>query len=181
MGQTTRGKEWQLGRQLLLWAGFPSLILLSAGPLCSFVHEELEARFQSPTKRPPASQRCASFWRQTPWGRRDGSPSKSGVCACGTMQPDWHLPENARRWRSDESRVVLSTCDRREGAWRRCVEHLLLPATTSSVTSLARGQWLSGEAQTSICCPSFPNSCCWDETLRTIIKCAGELWVAKGA
>lgn len=130
MGQTTGGKEWQLGRQLLLWAGsadnFPSLIL-SGGrtTICSFVHEEDEVCFQSPTKWPLASQPCACFWlncwRQTPWGQCDGTPSKSGVWACGTTQPDWHLPENARLWHSDESRVILSTCDRREGAWRRCV------------------------------------------------------------
>lgn len=96
---------------------FPSLIpCCSRTTICSFVDEVLPKPCKMTSSKPTLCMFLAKLL-ETDAMRAVCTPSKSGVCACGTMQPNWLLPENIRFWHSDESKVILGTGDRR-GAWR---------------------------------------------------------------
>lgn len=188
MGQTTGGKEWQLGRQLLLWAGsadnFPFLILsggrttlllcawrtwgvlpksykmTSSKPtLCMFLAKLLETDAMRAAWWYPFQKRGLRLRHHAAWlafGRERWTLALG--CEQGRTGHMWQT------WGSLET--LCSTCC--------CLQHPpVWPVWQEVSDSLGR--------QRPPCCQRYADSCCWDETLRTIIKYAGELWVPTGA
>lgn len=110
------------------------------------------------------------WWRQTPRRRREGAMSVLPVlCSLAGL---------CQRTPDTSVQVREGSCwarDRREGVWRSMFCCLHRPPEGPVWQQF-------GEAQPSTCCQRSPDSCCWDETLRTIIKpYAGELRAHTGA
>ena len=150
--------------QAELWKGNNPAARPVSAPLCRRQH------CQSPMKLHPACYSCAFFWpncqNQTPWGCHEGSTSSSRICAhspalCSSICICQRTPELAvsplvpcslQTWMKVH---YLHVTDMKESG--DAVANIMLPATSSSMTGLAVGQWWSGKAypwrvaQTSTC------------------------------